>query len=113
MSLQDLVGTARMSFVGLVVVCLGSCAIIDVSDNRLYIEYTLDTDTGKPRCDQFVRSARLGHAEPIPPMINGSNISPAEFAETVLTYAESMKSYIDAEKKYLAEDIARHESTCN
>lgn len=112
MTFRDMTAAAKVLAMVLVLISLGSCAIIQYTDNRSF-KYTLEMATDNTPCGLFVRTPHLGHAEPLPPKVSAEALSdPGEMAELALSHAENLKKYIVDEQRYLAEDIARHMETC-
>lgn len=112
MTFRDMTAAAKVLAMVLVLISLGSCAIIQYTDNRSF-NYSLEIESGKQRCGAFTRKPHLGHSEPLPPKINADDLTdPEKMAELALTHAENLKKYIVDEQRYLAEDVARHLETC-
>lgn len=112
MTFKDMTAAAKVWATVMVLVSLGSCAIIQYTDNRSF-NYSLEIESGKQRCSTFTRVVRIGHTEPVLPRVDPANLSdPEEIADLALTHAEKLKVYIDNERRYLAEDMARHLETC-
>lgn len=113
MTFHDLTTSVKINVGIMVLIMLGSCTVIQYDNRRTIIQYPLNPTADKTRCDHFKRTVRLNHNEPIPPQLIADDIGPEEFADMALTYVELLKKYVDDEKRYLAEDIKRHEDTCN
>ena len=112
MTFRDMTASAKVLATVLVLISLGSCAIIQYTDNRSF-NYSLEIESGKQRCGAFTRKPHIGHSEPLPPKISAEALSdPEEMTELALSHAENLKKYIVDEQRYLAEDIARHMETC-
>jgi hypothetical protein len=113
MTFRDMTAAAKVTAVVLVLVSLGSCAIVQYTDQRTFT-YSLEMAMDKKRCALFVRTFHVGHTEPVPPRVDTSSLNDTEVvAELALTHAENLKTYIDNERRYLAEDMRRHADTCN
>lgn len=111
MNLRELTSGAKIATLLWIAVSLGSCAIIQNYDNRV-MAFSISYPTAKKRCEMFVRTEHLGHHEPLAPDVNPDKMSEEAFTDVVLTHAEKLKEYVDNEKRYLAQDIARHMETC-
>lgn len=114
MTLRDLVATAKVLATVLVLVSLGSCGIVQFVDNRTFnYTFSLERESGKKHCAVFERKAHIGHYEPLPPALDDSLLNnPEALTELALAHAEKLKTYLDNERRYLAEDVRRHLETC-
>jgi hypothetical protein len=112
MTFRELTTASKVALFALLTVSLGSCSIIQYTDNRSF-SYALSFPEEKPqRCIAFKRTPHLGHSRPQFPTADPSKLSHEEFDEVIMTYMEKLKKYVDLEEKYLAEDMARHMETC-
>lgn len=111
MNLREMTLGVKFAAIFWVMLPLGSCAIIQNYDNRV-MSFAISYPAEKAHCEMFVRTKHLGHSEPAPPDINPATMSDEEFTDAVMTHAEKLKAYLDNDKRYLAEDIARHLETC-
>lgn len=112
MEFRDITAAAKILACTLVFVSLGSCAVVQISDNRINM-YSFELSTGKKHCSAFVRQAHVGHSKPVAPSINPDKLDPEELAEVALTHAEKLEKYIEDENRFMAEDVVRHISTCD
>lgn len=112
MTFRELTTVAKLAAFGLVIVSLGSCAIIQYTDNRSFrYELTFPEDKA-PQCSAFKRTPHIGHSRPQFPTADPSKLTHEEFDEVIMTYMEKLKKYVDLEERYMAEDLARHMETC-
>ncbi|MNI40873.1 hypothetical protein D3C76_36730 [compost metagenome] len=95
-----------------VVVSLGSCTYIQTIDNRMF--YTLAMDVADPAagCREFKRTVHINHIRPEFPKVDISRLSPEEINDILLAHTEKLVVYLDAEEKFLLEDISRHNQKC-
>lgn len=117
MNARELSTVMKFLALTLVLVSLGSCAIVqyNLSQPLTTFNYSLEVDKeiGTRRCAEFKRTVRMGHVEPKPlTNIDPRKLSEEEFSEIVLSYAEKLQDYAIKEKKYLDEDMARHQASC-
>ena len=115
MTLKDLVATAKVLATVLVLVSLGSCGIVQFVDNRTFnYSFSLEQVVSKKRCAVFERKAHIGHNEPLPPALDEALLSnPDALTELALAHAEKLKTYLDNDRRYLADDIRRQLESCN
>ncbi len=115
MTLKDLAATAKVLATVLVLVSLGSCGYVQFVDNRTYsYSFTLEQVVTKKHCGAFERKIHIGHNEPLPPALDDALLNnPDALTELALAHAEKLKTYIDNDRRYLADDIRRQLDSCN
>lgn len=115
MTLRDLVATAKVLATVLVLVSLGSCGIVQFVDNRTFnYAFSLEQATSKKHCAVFERKVHIGHYEPLPPDLDEAVLNnPDALTELALAHAEKLKTYLDNDRRYLADDIRRQKESCN
>ena len=96
-----------------IAISLGSCSLTHIVDNSAIIyTNTLSTGGEVTRCTEFSRTVRIGHHRPALPKVDIRNLTYDERTDLLLSYTEKLKTYLDNEERFLAEDIARHRETC-
>lgn len=55
---------------------------------------------------------RIGHHRPTLPKVDIRKLTQDERTDLLLSYTEKLKTYLDNEERYLAEDIVKHRETC-
>lgn len=122
MSISNLFRGTRAASMFWLAVSLGSCAYVGSVNNQYTntsVTYTIEQSAipvpdlpHAKHCHTFQRQLRLGHTRPKPPSIDLTALDNARAADVILSYTEKLKEYIDADEKYLREDIARHNQNC-
>ncbi|MND13269.1 hypothetical protein D3C81_21810 [compost metagenome] len=113
MMIADLVKGSKIFHLLWIAVFLGSCTVIQTTDNRTMIfSFELAEDEATPDCGEFKRTIYLQHVRPVFPKVNVAQLSPEEINDVLLAHTEKLKVYLDHEEQYLREDISRHNLKC-
>lgn len=96
-----------------IAIFLGSCSVTHIVDNSAIIyTNTLSTDGEVTRCGEFSRTVHIGHNRPKLPRVDIRRLTQDERTDLLLSHMEKLKTYLDNEERFLAEDITRHRETC-
>jgi len=113
MNLYNFFSGSRVFLMFWIAISLGSCSLTHIVDNSaIYYTNTLSTDSETVTCKEFTRMVRIGHHRPTLPKVDIRKLSQDERADLLLSYMEKLKTYLDNEERYLAEDIVKHRETC-
>jgi len=83
-----------------------------VDNSAIIYANTLSTGGEVTMCTEFSRMVRIGHHRPTLPKVDIRKLTQDERTDLLLSYTEKLKTYLDNEERFLAEDIARHRETC-
>lgn len=113
MMIADVVKGSKIFHLCWIFVFLGSCTVIQTTDNRtMLFSFELADDEAKPACGEFKRTVYLQHTRPAFPKVDITKLTPDEINDVLLAHTEKVKQYIDHEEQYLREDIVRHNAKC-
>lgn len=112
--IANLVKGSKIFHLCWIFVFLGSCTVIQTTDNRTMVfSFDLADDQAKvDTCGEFKRTVYLQHIRPSFPKVDISRLTPDEINDVLLAHTEKVKAYMDHEEQYLREDISRHNLKC-
>jgi hypothetical protein len=111
--IADLVKGSKIFHLFWIAVFLGSCTVIQTTDNRtMMFSFELADDEAAHECGEFKRTVYLQHVRPVFPKVNVAQLTPEEINDVLLAHTEKLKIYLDHEEQYLREDISRHNQKC-
>lgn len=113
MNLHNFFSGSRIFLMFWIAVSLGSCSLTHIVDNSAIIyTNTLSTSGETTQCSEFSRTVRIGHHRPTLPKVDIRKLTQDERADLLLSHMEKLKTYLDNEERFLAEDIVKHRETC-
>lgn len=112
MMIADVVKGSKIFHLCWIFVFLGSCTVIQTTDNRTMLFSFELADKDKPTCTEFKRTVRLNHVRPNFPKVDITKLTPEEINDVLLAHTEKLKAYMDHEEQYMREDVTRHNLKC-